>query len=103
MRQVCPKRRRVYVIPKGIRSSFAAFFQAPLPLTMARSSLKRCTDSGDAWCSPPHHLLKTLTLSSIEASAAMGVIDLLLSDNPSWDKEVDRQPCREDSTQGDGQ
>ena len=29
--------------PKGIKSSFAAFFHAPLPLTMARSSLKRCT------------------------------------------------------------
>jgi hypothetical protein len=45
-------------------------------------------------------LANTLTLTSIEAGAAKVLIDLFLSDKPSWDKGWLGSPAGEDSTQG---
>jgi hypothetical protein len=44
----------------------------------------------------------TLTLISIDASAAKILIDPFLSDNPSWEKGWNGNRAGEDSTQGGG-
>ena len=64
-------RRRVYVHPEGHQIvDSAAFFQAPLPLTIVRSSLKRCTDSGE-------NSVRTSVRRHLRHHTRLGVLDSL--------------------------